>query len=247
MVSSGDTRAVASVSGPIEVRLASEQASKATFEVIVRPLSGIPGTESKALSATIRSLLTPSLILTQNPRSLIQLVIQSLSPLKADCFYPPLIASLINASTLAVLKAGSVPMRAVVCAVSVGRLHLPTTSAPSKIARRPTLVVDPGEDEIGLLEGGGCFAFMLGAGVLTASTNGQSPQTPGCDAVWSNWYATSSRFDENEFVEASKLAKIAVQQVWKTMKASVGQAPFEQRVNREGMEFDVKEDEKMDI
>lgn len=40
---SGETKALASVSGPLEVRLAAEQASKATFEVIVRPLSGLAG------------------------------------------------------------------------------------------------------------------------------------------------------------------------------------------------------------
>ena len=39
----GSTIALASISGPIEVRLAVEQASKATFEVSVRPLIGVPG------------------------------------------------------------------------------------------------------------------------------------------------------------------------------------------------------------
>ena len=39
----GETKALASVSGPIEVRPAAEQPSKATFEVIVRPLAGLAG------------------------------------------------------------------------------------------------------------------------------------------------------------------------------------------------------------
>jgi exosome complex component RRP46 len=39
----GPTKALASVSGPIQVRLAAELPSKATFEVLVRPLSGISG------------------------------------------------------------------------------------------------------------------------------------------------------------------------------------------------------------
>lgn len=42
----GDTKALASLSGPMEVRLAAEQANKATFEVFFRPLSGIPGLPS---------------------------------------------------------------------------------------------------------------------------------------------------------------------------------------------------------
>ena len=39
----GETKAIASVSGPIEVRLSQEHANRATFEVNVRPLSGSPG------------------------------------------------------------------------------------------------------------------------------------------------------------------------------------------------------------
>ena len=39
----GTTRAVVSVSGPIEVRLNAELPSRAAMEVNVRPLSGLPG------------------------------------------------------------------------------------------------------------------------------------------------------------------------------------------------------------
>ena len=46
----GDTKALASISGPMEVRLAAEQANKATFEVLVRPLSGLPGASSSPIS-----------------------------------------------------------------------------------------------------------------------------------------------------------------------------------------------------
>ena len=75
----GSTAALSSVSGPIEVRLVAEHPSHATFEVFLRPLSNVPGTESKALGSTIRNLLTPSIILTQNPRTLVQLIVQSLT------------------------------------------------------------------------------------------------------------------------------------------------------------------------
>jgi hypothetical protein len=40
---SGDTIALASVSGPIEAKPGIELPSKAALEVILRPLSGIPG------------------------------------------------------------------------------------------------------------------------------------------------------------------------------------------------------------
>ena len=54
-----ETKALASVSGPIEVRLAAENPSRATFEVSVRPLSYVLGTDAKSLSYTMRSLLSP--------------------------------------------------------------------------------------------------------------------------------------------------------------------------------------------
>ena len=39
----GELKALASVSGPIQVRLAAELPSKASFEVTVRPLAGVAG------------------------------------------------------------------------------------------------------------------------------------------------------------------------------------------------------------
>ena len=44
---SGDTKALASACGPIEVRTAAELPSKATLEINVRPLSGIAGERIK--------------------------------------------------------------------------------------------------------------------------------------------------------------------------------------------------------
>ncbi|KAJ7166296.1 exosome component Rrp46 [Mycena crocata] len=137
----GDTVALASVSGPIEVRLAAENPSLSTFEVLLRPLSNVPGTQSKSLAATIRSALVPSLVLSQNPRTLIQLVIQSLSQPRSK-FQDGLVSAMINASTLALLNAGSIPMKGVVCAVAIWRI-------------KATLVVDPTV----------CFAFSFANGV----------------------------------------------------------------------------------
>ena len=57
----GETKALASVSGPIEVRLAQEQASKATFEVNVRPLAGIAG-ESHCIFGILRRLTSESTV-----------------------------------------------------------------------------------------------------------------------------------------------------------------------------------------
>ncbi|EJD01467.1 uncharacterized protein FOMMEDRAFT_69260, partial [Fomitiporia mediterranea MF3/22] len=169
----GQTKALASVSGPIEVRLAVEQASKATFEVIARPLAGLPGTESKALASALRSALLPSMILTNNPRTLVQLVAQSLTPSttttsnrsgqlgsvnsKSFRTSPALVAAHINAASLALLNASSIPLRGVVCAASVGRVR----RNPDNDSDSALLVVDPSEDELHSLDGIGAFAFLI--------------------------------------------------------------------------------------
>ena len=201
LFSLGETKALASVSGPIEVRLAAENPSRATFEVSVRPLSNVPGTDAKSLSYTMRSLLSPSIILTQNPRTLLQLVVQSLTPSLTTMFQPSLVAAMINASSLALLNAGSIQMRGVVCAVSVGRVL-----SSSKLSSR--LILDPNEKESASLDTGGCFAFMF--------------SSPGVQVVWNNWHSSSSSFSEDDLQSAINLALRGAKSVWAAMKASVG-------------------------
>ncbi|PPQ83716.1 hypothetical protein CVT25_006120 [Psilocybe cyanescens] len=193
----GDTAALASLSGPIEVRLASELPSKATFEVLVRPLSNVPATESKSLAANIRSTLEPSLILTKNPRTLVQLVVQSLSP--PSCSSLSLSAAMVNASSLAFLKASSVPMKGVVSAVAVGQLS------------NRTLVLDPNDDEEAA-RGGGIFAFMF--------ADGEGLQDSNSDCVWTSWKSTSGRYDENELLAARELARTGAKEVYDAMRKS---------------------------
>ncbi|KAI0054370.1 hypothetical protein BV25DRAFT_810414 [Artomyces pyxidatus] len=212
----GETKALASVSGPIEVRLAVEQPSKATFEVTLRPLSGIPGTESKSLSASLRSVLAPSLILTRNPRTLVQLVFQSLTPSHSthSPFYPSLVASFINASTLALLSVGSVPMSGVVCAVAVARIRSSDLNT-SQPAPTLTLVLDPTEDESLASEGGGCFAFIFASDPADAGTGVVAK------LVWTDWKAAKGTFDEGELSRATQLAKVGAERVREKMKDSV--------------------------
>ncbi|TDL25446.1 hypothetical protein BD410DRAFT_837619 [Rickenella mellea] len=232
----GNTRALASVSGPIEARLAQEQPSKATLEVVVRPLAGVPGTEAKLLSSTLRTLLTPSLLLTHNPRTLIQLVVQSLSPPtrtqvtgKGQANYA-LTAALINASTLSLLNAASIPMRGAVCAVAIGRLR--TTH---------TLILDPRENEFDSLDGGGVFAFMF----------------PGSDGdgevVWSSWSAVP--FLEEDVKRAKEVARISAREVWVKMKDVVWpvgrdramKVGIEKMPTGQAMAVDVGDSEKMEL
>ena len=83
----GSTSALASAAGPTEVRLREELPTEATFEILHRPLTGTPSTPSRALEQSLRALLSPLINLSQHPRSLLQLVVQSLTPDAPD--YPP--------------------------------------------------------------------------------------------------------------------------------------------------------------
>ena len=208
----GETESLASVSGPIEVRFAAEQPSKATVEVNVRPLSSLPGTEAKALGASLRGLLSPSIILSRNPRTLIQLVVQCLTPSPAEGFSPSLIAACINASSLALLNAGSIPMTSVVCAVAVSRLRPATEDDAS------TLVLDPSEAEFLETVGCGCFAFSFATEI---SGSQQSQDSPAGRMVWTNWHARDGVLDEGEFARAQALGLAGAETVWRAFKLSV--------------------------
>lgn len=184
-----------------------ENSTKATFEVSVRPLASVPGTDSKALGATIKSLLAPSLLLTRHPRTLIQLAIQPLSPSLGDSpkgvpsLHPGIAAASINASSLALMNA-SVSMKGVVCAVAVAR-----TSSEQ-------LTLNPTTDQLAASTASGCFAFIF--------TAAESPNNRlDVSEVWSNWQS-SLGFDVAEMVVARDLAQQGARHVWELMKESIG-------------------------
>ncbi|KAG5634397.1 hypothetical protein H0H81_002115 [Sphagnurus paluster] len=144
---------LASVSGPIEVRLAAEHPSRATLDVLVRPLANVPSTHAKSLGAQIRGVLAAVLVLEAAPRTGITVVLQAMAPTaEGAAGTHAMSAAMINAAMLALLNAGSVPMRGVVCAVPVGLVA-------SKLSGEAELVVDP-EEKTRLLASG-CFAFLF--------------------------------------------------------------------------------------
>ncbi|KAF9228890.1 hypothetical protein BS17DRAFT_772678 [Gyrodon lividus] len=199
--------ALASVSGPIAARLAAEHPARATVEVHVRPLSSVPGTTEKYLGAAFKGIIERSCILGQNPRTLIQVVVQALSrPTNA------LIAAEINACSLALVNAGSIPMRGVVCAVSVRR---------GGSGNRTDLVLDP-EDEEELQGGGGCFVFLFGVDQLRADGD-----IPPSKMIWTNYCAGSGgSFSLTEVAQAEELASKGAAQVWIKMKEALQRSLF---------------------
>ncbi|EJT99775.1 hypothetical protein DACRYDRAFT_117939 [Dacryopinax primogenitus] len=159
---SGSVIALASVTGPIDVRSGWEKPEEAFLEVNVRPLEGVPGTQAKSIAQTLKSALTPSLLLGRAPRTLIQLTLQALSPSSLPSnFAQPQIslcgkAAMMNAATAAFLDAGSVSMRGIVCACAVG-------------TRNGGLVLDPTEKEET-----GAFGFLFRG-------------TVSGELVWAEW------------------------------------------------------------
>ena len=131
-------------------------------------------------------------------------------------------AAMINASSLALLNSGSVHMRGVVVAISIGRLS------------NGTLVVDPDEEEEEEEEeslgggggGGGCFAFMFTGHPFSNNNDDDDPTTTTTtthpsDCVWSNWKSISGVHDQNEFFSARELARTTAFDVYRTMKKSI--------------------------
>jgi exosome complex component RRP46 len=142
-------------------------------------------------------------------------VVQSLTPSSPEGFSPSLIATCINASSLALLNAGSIPMISVVCAAAVSRLG----SATEEDA--PPLVLDPSETEAREGAGCGCFAFSFAAEISGGPA--QSPSTPTARLVWTNWHAKDGVFDEGEFARAQAVGLAGAEMAWRAIKKSVPQ------------------------
>ncbi|KAJ4481083.1 hypothetical protein J3R30DRAFT_3464102 [Lentinula aciculospora] len=197
-----------SVSGPIEVRLASEQPSQATIEVHVRPLTNVPGIESKKAAVLLKEVLQMEVIMEANPRTLTQFVVQALVPtLKMT---DELVAAMINCCTLSLLNAGSVPMRGVICAVSIGRL----SSANGEIA---IYKVQPVEEQKSGMEATGCFAFLF--------SDSFSSNACVSSCVWTNWRSSHTEsgkaVEEDDLMRALDVARSAARRVWEQMKLLV--------------------------
>lgn len=75
----GAQACLASVTGPVGVRMRDELTDSATFQVVVSPLENVAGIPTKALATEFQALFESVLLLHRHPRTLIQLVIQTTS------------------------------------------------------------------------------------------------------------------------------------------------------------------------
>ena len=219
----GLATAIASVSGPIAARLATEHPARAAIDLHVRPLSSVPGTTEKHAGVALKGILERACILAQHPRTLIQVVVQALSPLSssrssqgADADVDVLLAAEINACSLALLNAGSIPMRGVVCAVAVAQ---PTSSS------QPRFVMGGGGSSHA--EYTGCFAFLFGVDHTSTKGTGAGALIPPSKMIWTNYRASpGNTFSVTALAEAEKVASEGAAAVWTRMKESLKASSF---------------------
>ncbi|KAG0374692.1 MAG: ribosomal protein S5 domain 2-type protein [Linnemannia gamsii] len=107
----GESSVMCSVVGPSEVKLRDEKLDRATIEVVVRPLVGLPGIKDKAREQAIRETLEPLILSGLHPRTGIQIVVQTM---KDD---GSILATAFNATILALLDAG-IPLKSILGAVT---------------------------------------------------------------------------------------------------------------------------------
>ncbi|KAM0752111.1 hypothetical protein T439DRAFT_312234 [Meredithblackwellia eburnea MCA 4105] len=75
----GNLSVIASVTGPAEVKIRQELVDRAALEINILPLRGLAGPSSKSHETFLLSLLSPIILLSRHPRSLIQLTVQTFS------------------------------------------------------------------------------------------------------------------------------------------------------------------------
>lgn len=92
----GDEQALASLNGPIEVRIRDELTDRATLEITHIPLDGVAGITSSAFTTSLIKIFTSVLLLAHYPRSLISITLQSINRPPAQRTFPPAFLSALN-------------------------------------------------------------------------------------------------------------------------------------------------------
>ena len=193
----GTQTSLASVTGPIEVRLRDEITDSATLQFIFVPLDGSAGIAAGALGTELLNLFKPVVLLHHHPRTQIQVTVQTTSvppaaaaiAIDSSSSSAPLllgpdtailvseVAAAINASTMALLD-GGIPMKATVVAASCAVMH-PAFARRASVNMNDnddwcvstnSIVVDPSPEEEAQAKSCHVFAFAI---------SGIDPTAPG--------------------------------------------------------------------
>ncbi|RLV95766.1 Exosome complex component RRP46 [Spathaspora sp. JA1] len=101
----GNTKVIASVSGPIEPKQRQELPNQASLEIIIRPAKGLSTTREKLLEDKLRALLQSIIIRYKYPRQLIQIVVQFLATDEDSKFTANELNAAINCCYFALIDA----------------------------------------------------------------------------------------------------------------------------------------------
>ncbi|XP_055523482.1 exosome complex component RRP46 [Wyeomyia smithii] len=141
LLTQGETAVIASVHGPVEVRLQHLSAEKAHVEIHFRPRSGLGSVSDRLLENLIRSTYESTILTALHPRTAISIQLQEMQD------HGGLIACAINAVCLALVNSG-IEMQYLVGAVhsvldADGRIWLDPSDLQAKDAQaRFTFVFD---------------------------------------------------------------------------------------------------------
>ncbi|KAF9119936.1 Exosome component 5 [Mortierella sp. 14UC] len=194
----GESSVMCSVVGPAEVKLRDEKLDKATIEVVVRPLVGLPGIKDKAREQAIRETLEPLVLSGLHPRTGIQIVVQTM---KDD---GSILATSFSATILALLDAG-IPLKSILGAVTC-------------IVNNETnqILLDPTAEELANAKSTHTFVFDNKSSIT--SKDEQEESAVDAATLYSD---STGLFSEEEYFECAQICYKAVQAVHGFIRTAV--------------------------
>ncbi|KAF8928181.1 Exosome component 5 [Haplosporangium gracile] len=197
----GGSSVMCSVVGPAEVKLRDEKLDKATIEVVVRPLVGLPGIKDKAREQAIRETLEPLILSGLHPRTGIQIVVQTM---KDD---GSILATAFNATILALLDAG-IPLKSILGAV--------TCIVDSETNQ---ILLDPTTQELANAKSTHTFVFDNKSSIT--STDNKQQEDKESVEVATLYSDSTGLFSEEEYFECAQICYKAVQAVHGFIRTAV--------------------------
>ncbi|KAF9419291.1 Exosome component 5 [Podila epigama] len=186
--------------GPTEVKLRDEQLDKATIEVVARPLVGMPGVKDKAREMSIRETLEPLILSGLHPRSLIQIVVQTM---KDDgC----ILSTAFNATILALLDAG-IPLKSILGSVTC------MVDATSN-----EILLDPTSEELANAKSTHVFVFDNKSSIVGEGDSDMEQKESLANVLFSD---STGQFSEEEYFECSRICFKAAQAVHGFIRTAV--------------------------
>ncbi|KAG5519863.1 hypothetical protein PMAC_000139 [Pneumocystis sp. 'macacae'] len=188
----GPNKILCAVIGPLETKTRDETVGEATIDVVIRPDIGVPSIKDIQMEQIIWRTISPIIIRTMYPHSLIQVVIQIVSCEKSENVIVSLLSAILNATFISLLDSG-VAMMNTFSAVSLAIL---SKEGETSFILNPSLKILNDATSTHIL----CYAFPDEKLIL-------------CDSI--------GFFTENQFIEILSKALIACKDIHEKIKAEI--------------------------